>query len=155
MARAVRERAGLRTVFHPHCGGYVETPEEIDELMRRTDGSLLGLVHDSGHIMYGGGDPLRVLEQHAKRVWHVHFKDCDLAVARQARDQGLGYLAAVRAQLFCELGAGAVDFPAIVEALQRRQYDGWAVVEQEVFPGYGTPQESARRSRAYLRNLGL
>ena len=155
VARAVRDRAGLRTVFHPHCGGYVETPEEIDELMRRTDRSLLGLVHDSGHVMYGGGDPLRVLEQHAKRVWHVHFKDCDLAVARQARDQGLGYLAAVRAQLFCELGAGAVDFPAIVAALQRRQYDGWVVVEQDVFPGYGTPQESARRSRAYLRNLGL
>jgi len=155
VARAVRDRAGLRTVFHPHCGGFVETPEEIDELMRRTDPSLLGMVHDSGHIKYGGGDPLRVLEQHAGRVWHVHLKDCDLAVARHARDQRLGYLAAVRTQLFCALGAGAVDFPALVSALRRQQFEGWAVVEQDVFPGYGTPKESARRSRAYLRNLGL
>jgi len=155
VARAVRDRAGLRTVFHPHCGGFVETPEEIDELMRRTDPSLLGMVHDSGHIKYGGGDPLCVLEQHAGRVWHVHLKDCDLAVARHARDQRLGYLAAVRTQLFCALGAGAVDFPALVSALRRQQFEGWAVVEQDVFPGYGTPKESARRSRAYLRNLGL
>ncbi len=155
VARAVRDRAGLRTVFHPHCGGYVETPAEIDELMRRADRSLLGLVLDTGHIMYGGGDPLRVLEQHAGRVWHVHFKDCDPAVATHARSTGLGYLAAVRAQLFCELGAGAVNFSTLVPALQRDRYDGWIVVEQDVFPGHGTPKDSAQRSRDYLRSLGL
>jgi inosose dehydratase len=88
-------------------------------------------------------------------VWHVHFKDCDQAVASRARQEGLGYLAAVRAQLFCELGAGGVDFAAVVQKLRALEYDGWAVVEQDVFPGYGTPAESARRSREYLRRLGL
>ena len=155
IARAVREETGLRTVFHPHCGGYVETVEEIDRLMARTHESLLGLVLDTGHILYGGGDPLAVLETQGRRVWHVHFKDCDEAVAARARGEGIGYLAAVRAQLFCELGAGAVDFPAVVEKLRALNYDGWIVVEQDVFPGYGTPAESARRSREYLRQLGL
>jgi inosose dehydratase len=154
VARAVRDEARLRTVFHPHCGGYVETPTEIDELMRRTDRSLLGLVLDTGHVMYGGGDPLHVLDRHAERVWHVHFKDCDPGAARDARAKGLGYLAAVRAQLFCELGRGAVDFAAVVSALRHR-YDGWIVVEQDVFPGYGTPKDSAQRNRDYLRSLGL
>ncbi len=155
VARAVRDQAGLRTVFHPHCGGYVETPAEIDELMRRTDRSLLGLVLDTGHIVYGGGDPLRVLKRHAERVWHVHFKDCDQGVARDARANGLGYLAAVHARLFCELGAGTVDFAGVVSALRRDRYDGWIVVEQDVFPGSGTPKDSAQRSRDYLRSLGL
>jgi inosose dehydratase len=155
LARAVRDETGLRTVFHPHCGGYVETPLEIDQLMGRTDRSLVGLVLDTGHIMYGGGDPLKVFEQHAERVWHVHFKDCDPDVARDARAQGLGYLAAVRAQLFGELGNGAVDFAAVTAALNRSRYDGWIVVEQDVFPGYGTPKESALRNRAFLRSLGL
>lgn len=155
VARAVRDETGLRTVFHPHCGGYVETPEEIDRLMRLTDRSLLGLVLDTGHILYGGGDPLAVFEQHRERVWHVHFKDCDPAVARDARAQGLGYLAAVRAQLFGELGTGAVDFAAVIAALKRSGYDGWIVVEQDVFPGYGTPKASAMRNRAFLRLLGL
>jgi inosose dehydratase len=154
IAAAVRAETGLRTVFHPHCGGYVETPTEIDELMARTS-SNLGLVLDTGHIVYGGGDPLAVLTRHGDRVWHVHFKDCDPVVAADARRRELGYLAAVRAQLFCQLGTGAVDFAAAVHALRARTYDGWIVVEQDVFPGYGTPAESARRSREYLRGLGL
>jgi inosose dehydratase len=155
VARTVREETGLRTVFHEHCGGYIETEAEIDELMRRTDPDLLGLCLDTGHIVYGGGDPLAVLERHTSRVWHVHFKDCDPAVADTARATNLGYLNAVRNRLFCELGAGAVDFAAVVAALKRHAYDGWIVIEQDVFPGYGTPAESARRSREYLRNLGL
>lgn len=155
IARAVRDETGLRTVFHPHCGGYVETPAEIDELMRRTDPSLLGLVLDTGHIVYGGGDPLRVLQAHGDRVWHVHYKDCDQAVAARARQLELGYLAAVRGELFCQLGQGAVDFAAVTAALRARGFDGWIVVEQDVFPGCGTPAESADRSRRFLATLGL
>jgi inosose dehydratase len=155
VARAVRDETGLRTVFHEHCGGYVETEAEIDELMARTDAALVGLCLDTGHIAYGGGDPMAVLERHARRVWHVHFKDCDPAVAGDARSTKLGYLSAVRKRLFCELGAGGVDFGAVVAALRRHGYDGWVVVEQDVFPGCGTPEESARRSREYLRTLGL
>jgi inosose dehydratase len=155
VARAVAERTGLSTVFHPHCGGYVETPREIDALMRRTDPSRLGLVLDTGHIVYGGGDPVSVFNAHRDRIRHVHFKDCDPGVAAAAREQGLGYLAAVRSQLFCELGSGAVDFAAVVDALRRDGYAGWIVVEQDVFPGYGTPKESAKKSRDYLRRLGL
>jgi inosose dehydratase len=155
VARAVREDTGLRTVFHEHCGGYVETEAEIDELMARTNPALVGLCLDTGHIVYGGGDPLQILERHAARVWHVHFKDCDPEVAGAARAGNLGYLSAVRNRLFCELGAGGVDFRAVVAALERHGYDGWIVVEQDVFPGYGTPADSARRSREYLRSLGL
>jgi inosose dehydratase len=155
VASAVKEETGLRTVFHEHCGGWVETESEIDELMARTDPSLLGLCLDTGHIVYGGGDPLSVLERHAHRVWHVHFKDCDPAVASTARATNLGYLSAVRNRLFCELGAGGVDFREVVAALRRHNYRGWIVVEQDVFPGYGTPAESAQRSREYLRALGL
>jgi inosose dehydratase len=155
IARAVKDQTGLRTVFHPHCGGYVETEAEIDQLMKRTDPTLLGLCLDTGHIKYAGGDPVAVLKRYTSRIWHVHFKDCDDAVASHARAVQLGYLAAVRNQLFCELGRGAVDFAKVVETLQQIGYDGWIVVEQDVFPGYGAPEESARRSRDFLRGLGI
>jgi inosose dehydratase len=155
IAERVRADCGIRTVFHPHCGGYVETPEEIDELMRRTDPSLLGLCVDTGHIVFGGGSPSEVLARHAGRVWHVHFKDCDPAVAADVRRRKLGYLAAVRARLFCELGRGEVAFAEVLAALSNAGYDGWIVVEQDVFPGDGTPAESARRSRSYLQTLGI
>jgi inosose dehydratase len=133
----------------------VETVSEIDALMRRTDPSALGLCLDTGHIVYGGGDPLDVLERHGDRVWHVHFKDCDPRIAAEARAAGIGYLAAVRSRLFCELGAGAVDFAAVLAELRRRKYAGWIVVEQDVFPGLGSPAQSAARNRFYLRSLGL
>lgn len=154
VARAVRDETGLRTVFHPHCGGYVETEAEIDALLSRTDPATLGLCLDTGHLLYAGGDPLAVLNRHASRVWHVHFKDCHPQIAAAARRDRLGYLAAVRSELFCELGAGAVDFAAVLAALRTLHYDGWIVVEQDVFPGLGSPAESARRNRLFLQALG-
>ena len=154
VARAVRDQTGLRTVFHPHCGGYVETEAEIDALLSRTNPTTLGLCLDTGHLVYAGGDPLSVLARHASRVWHVHFKDCHPQIAAAARANELGYLAAVRSKLFCELGHGAVDFAGVLAALHALRYDGWIVVEQDVFPGQGAPAESARRNRIFLEALG-
>jgi inosose dehydratase len=94
------------------------------------------------------------MARHASRVWHVHFKDCHPQIAAAARANELGYLAAVRSKLFCELGAGAVDFAGVIAALHALHYDGWIVVEQDVFPGLGSPAESARRNRMFLEALG-
>ena len=57
--------------------------------------------------------------------------------------------------MFCELGKGDVDFPAVIRTLGELGYDGWIVVEQDVLPGMGWPKESAQRNRDYLRSIGL
>jgi inosose dehydratase len=155
IAAAVRDEAGLRTVFHHHCAGYVETPDEIDALMQRTDPSLVGLCLDSGHATYGGGSPVELLARYRARTWHVHFKDCDPHVAGRARRERLDYQTALRQGLFCELGRGSVDFPALLRELQDAGYDGWIVVEQDVLPAMGSPVASATRNREYLRSIGL
>ena len=56
LARTVLEETGIRTVFHHHCGGYVETPEEITRFLELTDPGKIGLLFDSGHHAYGSGD---------------------------------------------------------------------------------------------------
>jgi len=155
IAGAVRRETGLRTVFHHHCAGFVETPAEIDRLMALTDPGLLGLCFDAGHCLFGGGDPLALLRKHAGRIWHVHFKDCHPAVAARARQDGWDYFTSVRQGIFCELGQGAVDFPAVKAQLEAARYPGWIVVEQDVLPGMGSPKESAQRNRAYLKGIGL
>ena len=155
VARAVKRETGLRTVFHPHCGGYVETPWEIDALMSRTDPSLLGLCFDTGHLMFGGADPVTVLTKYMPRIWHVHFKDFSPAAFAVTRANSLDYNGAIQAGIFCELGNGAVDFPAVAQMLRRANYRDWIVVEQDVLPGMGTPAQSARRNRDYLKTLGL
>jgi len=155
IARAVRDETGLRTVFHHHCAGYVETPGELRDLCERTDAELLGVCFDTGHCAFGGGDPVPALRSLGERVWHIHFKDCDAAVADRSRVEEWGYLQSVREGVFCELGRGVIDFVGVLEELRRRDYDGWIVVEQDVLPGTGTPLESARRNREFLEGVGL
>ena len=155
VASAVREAAGLRTVFHHHCGGYVETPHELEALMSRTPADLLGLCLDTGHLSYGGGNAVDAIARYRDRIWHVHFKDCEPELARRARTEGWDYHQAVRHGIFCELGKGVVPFRQVLDALRVEYYDGWIVVEQDVLPGLGTPAASARRNREYLARLGV
>lgn len=155
VAQAVHGETGLRTVFHHHCAGYVETPEEVERLLELTDPDVIGLCFDTGHYAYGGGNAREGLKAYWDRIWHVHFKDCHPRVADEARAQEWDYFAAVQHGVFCELGKGSVDFPAIVQELNERNYEGWIVVEQDVLPGMGTPLDSAQRNRAYLKSLGL
>jgi inosose dehydratase len=155
VAREVKDKTGLRTVFHHHCAGYVETPDEIDTLMALTDPALLGLVLDMGHCKFGGGDPLTCLVKHQSRIWHIHFKDCHAQLAEQSRTAGWDYFKSVGSGVFCELGKGSVDFKSIVAELQKQQYNGWIVVEQDVLPGMGNPKICARNNRDYIQSLGI
>ncbi|HWS00226.1 MAG TPA: sugar phosphate isomerase/epimerase [Prolixibacteraceae bacterium] len=155
VAGEVKEKTGLRTVFHHHCAGYVETPAEIDQLMALTDPSLVGLVLDMGHYKFGGGDPLSCLIKHQARIWHIHFKDCHAEIAEQSRIDRWDYFKSVGSGVFCELGKGSVDFPSIVSELKKQKYEGWIVVEQDVLPGMGNPKVCARRNREYIQSVGL
>jgi inosose dehydratase len=154
VAAAVKKETGLRTAFHHHCAGYVETPAEIEKLMSLTDPNLLGLVFDCGHYRFGGGDPLEGLKKYGKRVWHFHFKDYHPGFGKQGIKEGWDYFQSVSAGVFCELGKGEVNFPALLAELKKIGFEGWGVVEQDVLPGMGMPKESAKRNREYIRSLG-
>ncbi len=155
VAAEVKAKTGLRTVFHHHCAGYVETPDEIDQLLALTDPDLVGLVLDMGHYKFGGGDPLGALKKHQSRIWHIHFKDCHPEIADNSRTEGWDYFQSVGKGVFCELGKGAVDFASIVAELKKQQYSGWIVVEQDVLPGMGNPKVCAQRNRDFIQSLGL
>ena len=156
LARAVKEKYGMRTVFHHHGAGYVETPQEIDFLLQYTDPAILGLCFDTGHFRLGGGkDPLAALKKYYDRVWHVHFKDFDPAAAKKSAENNWDYFEDVRNGMFCELGKGDVDFGGIRQFLESKNYNGWIVVEQDVLPGMGEPKKCAQYNRDYLKSIGL
>jgi len=148
IARGIYEAHGLKLVFHHHGAGYVETPDEVRALLERTDPSRVGLCLDTGHYLFGGGDAVECLREWGARIPYLHFKDF-----RRVPGE-LDYLKAVSAGTFCELGKGEVDFPGLVAQLQ--DYEGWAVVEQDVHsPAPDAPRRSAEHNREYLRGLGL
>jgi inosose dehydratase len=157
IAEAVFDQTGLRTVFHHHCAGYVETPDEIATLLDMTNPERLGLVFDTGHYIHGTGgeetDLVAALNRFKERTWYIHMKDLEPEVARQSREKGWDYFTAMRNGLYPELGKGCVDFPALLHWLAARDYKGYVLVEQDILPGMGTPKESAARNREYIRSV--
>jgi inosose dehydratase len=155
VAGAVLSETGLKTVFHHHCAGFVETHDEIAALLDLTDPKSFGLVFDTGHYTYGSGgaDAVEALEAFRDRIWYIHLKDCQPRVAAQARANGWDYFEALRHGVFCELGVGSVDFPRLLRRLAEWDYQGYMLVEQDVLPGMGSPKESARRNREYLASI--
>ena len=155
VARAVLSETGLRTVFHHHCAGYVETPDEIAAFPGRDrSGSDRTCIRHWALCVRRG--PVRrsgCARAFQKRVWYIHLKDCHPEVARRARAEGWDYFEALRHGVFCELGKGGVDFPGVLRWLKDHNYDGYTLVEQDVLPGMGAPKESARRNREYLRAI--
>ena len=155
IAKAVKDTYGIRTVFHHHCAGYVETPAEIDKLLGLTDPELLGLCLDMGHYAFGGGDPIEAVKKYGNRIWHVHFKDYSPGAARASKEAQGDYFDALKRGVFCELGKGAVDFNTITNLLKDMEYKDWIVVEQDILPGMGDPKNCAKANRDYIKTLGL
>jgi inosose dehydratase len=149
---------GYRPSFHYHGGTYVETPREIDRFAERLQPDILGLCFDSGHSLFGGGDPLAVLDTYGELVNHVHLKDVDGAVMTEIRTQGLGLEEAWKRGVFCLFGTGTVDLAGVMERLGGLRYDGWLVVEQDRHLSTGQTvadlAEDARHNREFLRDLG-
>jgi inosose dehydratase len=160
VAQALRDELGMRVVMHHHAGTFVETPEEIERLLRETDATSVGLLLDTGHAVYGGADPVEILKRHGKRVRYVHMKDARGDEIARVRTSQVSMREAWTRGVFCPLGDGVVDFANVVEQLRSNAYAGWLIVEQDVVPDpqgrlVPEPFASAQRSRAYLQRLGL
>lgn len=148
---------GLEAAFHHHVGTHVETPEEVASLFSLFSSEDLGLCLDTGHCVYGGGNPKVLLEQYAGRVRCVHLKDIDAARLRDARQKDLDFYTAVRHGVFAPLGQGTIDFPTVLAALDEYKFKGWAVVEQDVLAGgegASTPLANAIAGHKFLQALG-
>ncbi|TMF14617.1 MAG: TIM barrel protein [Chloroflexi bacterium] len=147
---------GYEPTFHHHAGTYVEAPWEIEELLARSD---VGLCLDTGHLVLGGGNPVRAIGDWGPRINHVHLKDVRRSVIDAVIREGGDMMQVWRRGAFCRLGTGDLDIDAILEGLRARDYRGWIVVEQDMIPGPETTADAAAgdqdSNRAYLRARGL
>ena len=156
-AAEVCRAAGLEPVIHPHAATYIETADEIARVMDRLDPSLVGLCLDTGHFRFGGADPAAAVADYWELVRHVHIKDCRTAVIDEVDALGEGLPEALKRGVFCPLGEGDADIPAVIAALRERDYAGWLVVEQDQALGPDDTPESVvagqRFNLEYLRGL--
>ena len=146
---------GLRVVFHPHVATFVETPIEVENLFNALAATQVGLCLDTGHCVYGGGDPVEEARKYRSLLHYVHIKDIDAGILGEARRQKLNFEQAIGAGVFSRIGSGCIDFDGFFRFLAENNYSGWAIVEQDVIYGKALvpPMESMRASLSYLKNI--
>ncbi len=154
-AERVANEFGLDLVFHPHVATYIETPEECARFFDAASHTKVGLCLDTGHCMYGHGDPVREAEKYKNKLRFVHIKDCNGKVLEEARRHKWTFEEAIEHQVFTIIGKGDIDFPAFLGTLAKNNYSGWMVVEQDVKFGATAipPAESITASLKYLRGV--
>jgi inosose dehydratase len=145
---------GLTLGYHPHFGTIGETREGLARILEVTDPRNVWLIADVGHLTLGGADPAEAVRAYPERLMLTHFKDVRPEVAeraRQSRD-----LVRREKHLFCEIGAGAVDFPSIVKAFRETRFEGWVIVELDAYKSQpGGADKSAQVNRDAVQKLGL
>jgi inosose dehydratase len=142
LAEATAAR-GLRLAYHHHMGTLVETEAEVDRLMAVT-GAAVGLLLDTGHLTYAGGDVAGLARRHGRRIVHVHCKDVRPAMLAEAIRKDRSFLDAVVAGVFTVPGDGGVDYAGLLPILRDAGYAGWLVVEAEQDPAVAHPLTYAR-----------
>lgn len=142
---------GLRLTYHHHMGTGIQTNSEIDRLMENTDPALVGLLYDTGHLVFSGEDPMVALTKWMDRIWHVHLKDVRKERLERAKKEKWSFLKGVKEGVFTIPGDGCIDFAPIFSALKKADYSGWWVVEAEQDPAIANPLEYAQKARSYIR----
>lgn len=156
VARLGAEDYGLTVGIHAHAAGFLDFEPELERLLDEVDDSILKICFDTGHHSYAGYDPVAFMRRHVGRISYMHFKDIDPAVKARAIARGIGFYDACGQGIFCNLGRGDVDFPAVRQILLEAGFQGWVTVEQDCDPLLDvSPVDDARLNRAYLSSIGF
>jgi len=129
--------------FHHHMGTAIETEDDVNRLMNFT-GEAVGLLFDTGHITFAGGDGLRMAKRHGKRINHVHTKDIREKVLKSLDFNKTSFLDAVLDGVFTVPGDGMIDFNKVAKLCAEIGYEGWFVVEAEQDPKKANPLKYAK-----------
>ncbi len=156
VARIGTEEYGLTVGIHAHAAGFVDFEPELERLLDEVDEKILKICFDTGHHSYAGYDPIAFMDRHIGRISYMHFKDIDPIVKADVVGNRTGFYKACGQGIFCNLGKGDVDFPAVRQRLLDAGFEGWCTVEQDCDPSVpGTPLEDARANREYLQSIGF
>ena len=140
---------GMPMAYHHHMGSVIEAEEDVNWLMEGS-AEAVQLCFDTGHMLFGGGDVMRVMDRWAERIGHVHFKDIRPEVVADVRAHDRSFLDAVIAGAFTVPGDGCIDFQAVTDKLKAMGYAGWIVVEAEQDPAKAPPFAYSQKGYAHI-----
>ena len=129
---------GMKLAYHHHMGTVVQVEEEVDKLMAMTTHDL-GLVFDTGHLIYAGADPLEVYKKHSGRVMHIHCKDVRGEILNRSLETDSSFLNSVLNGIYTVPGDGDFNFLELFKMVSDNNFNGWVVVEAEQDPAKAHP----------------
>jgi len=156
IAKMGTEDYGLTVGMHAHAAGFIDFEPELERLLDEVSEDILKICFDTGHHSYAGYDPVAFMKRHIDRISYMHFKDIDPVVKADVVKNRTDFYKACGQGIFCNLGEGDVDFPAVRQILLDAGFAGWCTVEQDCDPSLpGTPLEDAESNRKYLESIGF
>jgi len=156
IAKMGTEEYGLSVGIHAHAAGFIDFEPELERLLSEVDENILRICFDTGHHSYAGFDPVAFMKKHMSRINYLHFKDINPKVKANVIANRTGFYDACGQGVFCNLGDGDVDFPAVRQLLLDSGFDGWCTVEQDCDPsGDTSPVDDAKLNRTYLQSIGF
>ena len=141
----------LHLRYHNHVGSYIETPQEVDDLLAVLDPARVNLCFDTGHFAFGGGDPYRFIAEHLDAIGLLHLKDVDGQVLDEARRRHWSFQDALRHIIFCPLGEGTARIADVVDVLVDNEFEGHVIIEQDTCARDST--ETAKRNLERARSF--
>jgi inosose dehydratase len=156
VAKLGTEEYGLTVGMHAHAAGFCDFEPEIERLLSEVDEKLLKICFDTGHHSYAGFNPVAFMQRYVDRISYMHFKDIDPVVKADVIEKRTAFLDACGQGIFCNLGQGDVDFPAVRNVLLEASFSGWCTIEQDCDPtGNTSPVSDAKANRGYLTSIGF
>ncbi|MFU1683637.1 sugar phosphate isomerase/epimerase family protein [Phaeobacter piscinae] len=156
VAQIGTEEYGLTVGIHAHAAGFMDFEPELERLLDEVDDKILKICFDTGHHSYAGFDPVAFMKRHMDRISYMHFKDIDPKVKADVIAKRTNFYDACGQGIFCNLGEGDVDFPAVRQLLVDAGFSGWCTVEQDCDPTLDPdPVGDARANREYLESIGF
>lgn len=156
LGKMMKEDYGLKMVLHPHGDSHIETPEDIDRIFQATDPEYVGFCLDTGHIVYGQGNPMEIARKYPERIEYVHIKAMDPVLVKQAHDEDWPFGQAVAKGCSVTPPAGEPDMRDLIETLADLDKELYVICEQDMYPADPSfPLPNAIKTREYLAGLGL
>ena len=136
--------------YHHHMGTVIQSHEDTERLMNETNDTVK-LTIDTGHMLFAGGNSLKIIRDFKEKIAHVHCKDMREKVLKKSLSEDLSFRHAFLEGAFTVPGDGCIDYRPIFNELVKNNYQGWLVVEAEQDPKKANPFEYAKIGFNYLK----
>ena len=144
------EGENMPLAYHHHMGTVIQSHEDTERLMNETNDTVK-LTIDTGHMLFAGGNSLKIIRDFKEKIAHVHCKDMREKVLKKSLSEDLSFRHAFLEGAFTVPGDGCIDYRPIFNELVKNNYQGWLVVEAEQDPKKANPFEYAKIGFNYLK----